>query len=261
MMRTLTRQGINFVERLVFGGRLREAILIRLLSGYYHSQFRRQWRWSTEQPHFEDQRVFFFDFAFSKPPIFTGASPFYRGFFASEVIRDGDLVLDIGSGDGFFSMRFLSERASHVDALDIDSSAISLAKKENFASNVQYHCSDAIIDPFPKDLYDVICWDGALGHFSAQSAARMLTKFSRHLHPQGIFIGSESLGSEGHDHLQFFESLDDVGALFKPYFRYVCLRQINYPLPWARGFVRKEAFWRCSNHSERLESLMWKIGS
>ena len=115
------------LETMIHGGARRERFLVRLLGNYYRSLFRRQWRWSERRPHFETQRAFMFDFAFSRSPRFTGASPFFRGFFGSEVVRDGDEVLDIGCGDGFFSMRFFSERASHVDAIDTDAEAICVA--------------------------------------------------------------------------------------------------------------------------------------
>lgn len=246
------------LEGMVHGGACRERILLWLLGDYYRSLFRRQWRWSEQKPHFETQREFMFDFAFSGPPRFTGASPFYRGFFASEVVRDGDEVLDIGCGDGFFSMRFLSERASHVDAIDVDPEAIGVARQQNAASNVSYHLLDAVVSPFPREAYDVIVWDGALGHFHPDTAETMVRKIGGHLKDHGVFIGSESLGVEGSDHLQTFDSLDSLRALLDTEFKHTWLRELDYRLSWAEGFPRREAYWRCSQSAERLRSAGWE---
>ena len=141
------------------------------------------------------------------------------------------LVLDIGCGDGFFARRFFAPRASHVDAVDVEPSAIKHARRHNAASNVSYALLDATSDHFPRDRYDVIVLDGALGHFRPDVTARLLEKIHDALAPEGAFAGSESLGIEGSDHHQFFETLGDLRALFAPTFKHVQLRVIEYELP------------------------------
>ena len=85
----------------------------------------------------------------------VGAFPFLRGFFAQMAVNEGDKVLDISCGDGFFSKRFFSTKASHVDAFDIEAYAIEMANR--YAdSKVSYFVRDAIADPFPSDGYDVV---------------------------------------------------------------------------------------------------------
>jgi hypothetical protein len=71
----------------------------------------------------------------------------------------------------------------------------------------------------------------------------------------GVFAGSESLGKEGSDHLQFFAAPDDLAALFKPYFKHVELRTQTYS---GDGFVRREAYWRCANDPTRLRECDWE---
>lgn len=240
------------------GGSLTERLLLSLLAAHYRLRFRRQWRSGRECPHFEEQRLFMFDFVFAQGARFPGASPFYRGFWSAELVRDGDRVLDIGCGDGFFSARFLAERASRVDALDVDPAAIRTARAQNALGNVTFRCQDAVNAPFPDSRYDVIVWDGALGHFPADGAARMLGKIAQSLGPAGVFVGSESLGEEGVDHLQTFAALEDIGRLLRPHFTQVYLRELTYPLSWAGGFVRREGYWRCSNDPERLKCSGWR---
>lgn len=240
------------------GGPLTERLLLSLLAAYYRRRFRKQWRSGKEGPHFEEQRIFMFDFVFARDARFPGASPFYRGFWSAELVRDGDSVLDIGCGDGFFSARFLAERASRVDALDVDPLAVRTAQTQNALRNVSFFCRDAVNSPFPQSRYDAIVWDGALGHFAPDAADRMLRKIAASLSSAGVFVGSESLGREGEDHLQRFDTLEEIGRLLRNHFTQVYLRELSYPLSWARGFVRREAYWRCSNDPQRLQSPGWR---
>ena len=88
----------------------------------------------------------------------------------------------------------------------------------------------------------------------------MLQKIDQSLAPYGVFVGSESLGLEGSDHLQFFHSLEDLNVIFKRYFRYIELRQETYKIRHGE-FVRKEAYWRCSNDPRRLREANWQVFS
>jgi SAM-dependent methyltransferase len=240
-------------ERLVWGGERREKILLTLLGGFYDSVFRRQWVYSAEPPHFYSHRGTLLKFGLGSDQI--RPEVLYRGFFSSEVIRNGDRVLDIGCGDGFFTRRFLAPRAELVDGVDIEPSAISAATKYNAAPNVRFSRVDAVNEPFPSPSYDAVIWDGAIGHFGADVTAGLLAKIKTALGPNGVFAGSESLGHEGDDHLQFFETLDDLGALFRRFWRHVLAREVVYPIPG--NFMRREAYWRCSDDPGRLEAAGW----
>ena len=193
-----------------------------------------------------------FRLAFGSEAI--GPYAYSRAFYSAEVVRQGDRLLDIGCGDGFFTKRFLSVRCSKVDALDVELSAIRAAGRDNAAANVTYHLLDAVTESFPSPEYDVIVWDGALGHFSPETTHLMLRKIVDHLAPDGIFVGSESLGHEGTDHLQFFDSLEVLRELLAAHFRHVELRSTDYD---TAGFTRSEAFWRCAQTRNRLDGNHW----
>jgi hypothetical protein len=83
----------------------------------------------------------------------------------------------------------------------------------------------------------------------------MLERIGAAIGETGIFVGSESLGREGDDHLQFFESLEDLHALFASRFKHVRLRAIEYDL--GKGLLRREAYWRCTNDERRLQDAAW----
>ena len=255
-LRRLQRRLLRLKELLIGGGELRESLLLKLLDSHYVHKYRREWELCEEEPHFFSQRLSLFDFAFGSDG--HGPYAFSRGFFVAEVLRKNDRLLDIGCGEGFFARRFFAERCAHIDAIDIESSAIQAANAQNHAPNITYHLLDAVNEPFPGSDYDVIVWDGALGHFAADTTHQMLEKIKNSLGSEGIFVGSESLGLEGSDHLQFFHSLDDLHALFAPYFKYIELRAIDYRA--GRGpaaFMRNEGYWRCSNDRKRMDESSW----
>jgi SAM-dependent methyltransferase len=245
------RAVVGAAERVLWGGARRERVLVALLRRHYDSLVRRRWGDPERAPHFFDHRIGSFAFA-------TGTgSPFgyYRGYFAAELIRSDDVLLDIGCGDGFFDRRFFAPRCAEIDAIDVDPQAIAHASRFNPAENVRYLLRDAVAEPFPRDRYDVVVWDGGLGHVSAEDADRVLEKIRDALTPGGAFVGSESLGEEGTDHLQFFSSLDDFCRLFAPHFPHVQVRRFDYELP---DLVRAEAFWRCALDMARLDAAGWR---
>jgi SAM-dependent methyltransferase len=176
----------------------------------------------------------------------------YRGYLAAQVMEPGDVVLDIGCGDGFYAHRFFAPGVAHVDSIDIEASAISHARRHHPATNIAYHRLDAVVQPFPRDRYDVVVWDGAIGHFAPDATQKMLSKIRNALAPDGLFVGSESLGEEGHDHLQFFSGIEALRAVLGSEYPVVRLTQMRYD-------NRHEAYWRCAlAATSRLAFADWR---
>ena len=252
----MVRQLRVLKEKVLWGGPRREQVLLRLLEQHYESLFRRLWFYGREEPHYTNHRIGTFRFGFSGDA--NGPEYFYRGFFSSEMLRKSDRVLDIGCGDGFFTKRFFSARCESVDGVDIEPSAIAEASRFNSAPNVSYQLLDAVNRPFPRPPYHAVVWDGAIGHFARADTEQMLQKIKRSMTADAVFVGSESLGrEEGHDHLQFFDSLKDLRDLFRPFWKHVQVREVSYPLAHA-SFVRREGYWRCSDDHDRLRAAGWQ---
>jgi SAM-dependent methyltransferase len=230
-----------------------EELSIAFLQNVYSAKFKKEWSYSKEPPHFFNHRIDMVNFTFSDKNI--GPYTYYRGFFASQVIKNGDKLLDIGCGDGFFTKRFFAQRCGSIDAIDIEPSAILTAQKTNFSDKIKYHLLDAVTQPFPQNMYDVVVWDGAIGHFSIDTLDIMLKKIRVALSKDGIFVGSESLGDEGNDHLSRFQELGDFKRIFIKYFPVVQLCSIEYPI--GNNFLRREAYWRCSIGRDRVDNTIW----
>ncbi len=237
-------------------GNEKESELIGALQQYFAQKLQLQETSGEMPPHFTDHRFNFFHFAFTDKC--SGPYGFYRGFFSSEVIRKGDRVLDIGCGDGFFTRRFFAEKSGHIDAIDVEPAAIETATSQNSAPNITYHLLNAVSEDFPGSEYDVIIWDGAVGHFPPKTVDSLMRKIRSKLSKGGIFVGSEALGYEGIDHHQYFESLDALCAILKPHFPHIQLRSVEYRVGAESSFTRKEAYWRCALDPARLEDCSWR---
>jgi len=253
--RSLARGLAAWGEQLLWGGRMREELLIWFLRRHYQSLFRRLWKLNRVKPHFTNHRLAWFLFGFGASAI----HPYQlaRAFYSAEALQPEDIVLDIGCGDGFLTNHFLSTQCAEVDAIDVEPAAIREAKRTNARTNITYFLRDAVRDPFPRNKYDVIIWNGAIGHFTTADAALLVQKIATALRPAGIFAGSESLWHEGHDHLQFFETIEDLQEVFRLHFANVSAKALCYPINNAT-FIRNEAYWRCSNSCARFAKLSWR---
>lgn len=238
----VVRWSIRLAEAATFGGPLRRASLTWILDRYHQSLWRRKWLWwSYGEPHFTDHTITLW--RLYRGDMGEGVYSLYRGFHAAEHVKHGDRVLDIGCGDGSFTKRFLAPRASHVDAADLEKSAIDISSRKNHAPNITYRVLDAVHESLPSSGYDVITMDGVLGHIAADDSKILLIKIRAALAEGGVFIGSESIGHEGSDHLQFFDSPDDLRALLAAYFASVEIKVSEYRA--SETVNRTEAYWVC----------------
>lgn len=223
-----------------------ESVLLRVLRRRMLNRIYHDWYHSGDPPHFGYHNYDALMLAYFDQQ--AGPFSFARAFFSALLVREGDRVLDIGCGDGFFAKRFLAVKAAHVDAIDIDERALAFARRYNLDPKVTFYLQDAVTGPFPRTTYDVVVWDGAIGHFSAATTEAMIRKIKTHLRPGGIFSGSEELGKVANeDHLQYWESLDEVKRMLSPHFRAVEVFSLTYHYDIQRTAKRTEFFWRASD--------------
>jgi SAM-dependent methyltransferase len=231
--------------------------LLALLRRRIVNRIRHDWS-SPEPPHFSYTN--YNALAFSYFERMPGPGILLRGFISAQMVRPGDRVLDLGCGDGFFSKRFLAIEAAHVDAVDIDAEALSFAQLYNSDPKVTFHLLDAVRAPFPGGPYDLVVWDGAIGHFSPDTTEAMFRKIKSALKKEGVFCGSEQLGRvAAADHLQHWETLEDVRRMLAPHFRFIAVRAVEYFYDLDRAAKRGEFYWRASDARSALERADFRI--
>lgn len=155
--------------------------------------------------------------------------------FGMQVIPVGAKVLDLCCGEGFYDRMYFAERASSVDALDMDGSAIDLAQTLNRRRNLRFYKADVAQDNFPDTEYDTILCFSALQQMSRAQLDVLLPKIRAAVKAGGSFFGSVSLISEN----ILLRTEDEVGAEFAKHFPSV---ELNCS-PWTNG--RVECYFQC----------------
>lgn len=200
----------------------------RIFAAYCHSiQMRFEWS-ATPQPdwfdHYCDQ---FYQFRISQNPLWIE-----RGVFGLLAIKQDADVLELCSGDGYYTYHFYSIRARNIKAIDYDLEALSHAKEYNQAKNIEYILSD-IRNELPDGLFDNIIWDASILLFSKDEIDKIMGNIKARLNPNGIFLGYTVVEPPGgHKGLGLRESIlskEDLAKIIRPYFKNVKVFETNYP--------------------------------
>lgn len=106
-------------------------------------------------------------------------------------LRPLDNLLDVGSGDGFWTARFATQCAK-VAGLEPDERMLALAKTLYPRSNVEYVKGSAESIPYPNNTFDKVVSVSCLEHFA--DPLRGLKEMARVLKPRGrLAISVDSL--------------------------------------------------------------------
>jgi SAM-dependent methyltransferase len=149
-----------------------------------------------------------------------------RGVFARARMFKGCKVLDLCCGDGFHTHLSFSDIAGHIDAVDLDGSAMAYARKYHRAPAIAYHLMDIVRDDFPATAYDVIVWNAAICYFDAASIRRVLRKIVNAGTSAAVLAGMLPKASGYVDHKTEFASAHAVQELLLEYFERVSVREI-----------------------------------
>jgi 2-polyprenyl-3-methyl-5-hydroxy-6-metoxy-1,4-benzoquinol methylase len=115
-----------------------------------------------------------------------------RGVLGRFHLPQGGRVLDLFCGDGYFSDHFWASSAGHIDAVDRDSAALTLARACHSKPNIDYRCLDIVLDSLPGTGYDLVCFFEAIEHLSVENGLLVLEKVKDALVPGGWLVGSST---------------------------------------------------------------------
>jgi ubiquinone/menaquinone biosynthesis C-methylase UbiE len=118
----------------------------------------------------------------------------YRGLVEMLDLSTGDTVLDVGSGDGFWTARF-ADRSAHVTGLEPDDHLMALARNLHRRPNVGFVKGVAESLPFPNQTFSKVVSVSCLEHFA--DPFRALVEMARVLKPGGrLALSVDSLLAE-----------------------------------------------------------------
>lgn len=197
----------------------------------------REFLLSWKTPNFSDLRASHFLYYKNKFPPWLN-----RGFYARECIKEGDVVLDIGCGNGFFDQYFFVDVASKIDAIDIEEDAIINAKKNNAHEKIRYFRLDAVTGAFPSEKYDVIIMNSSIMYFKKKEIPILMNKILNCMNDDSIFTGSitmQPIENSKADGPQVFSTESEVKEFLAKYFNNIHV--------WTRNeLVYKQAYFRCT---------------
>jgi ubiquinone/menaquinone biosynthesis C-methylase UbiE len=115
-------------------------------------------------------------------------------------VKLGDEMLEIGPGPGA-ATEWLAERVGRLVAVELDPEAAHLLRGRFEGSNVEVVLGDGGSLGFEDASFDAVGCFTMLHHVPTLDAQRsILTEAVRVLRPGGVFLGSDSLASQGlHD--------------------------------------------------------------
>jgi len=130
-----------------------------------------------------------------------------RGVYSNEVIAPGDTVLELCCGDGLYSHFFFSNKAKHIDAIDIDQVALSHAREYHSLPNIRYYLADIVEDPFPRNEYNVVIWDSAIRRIDKEEINIVLKKIKSVLKPTNGILSCYEIFESSENSIEFITPL------------------------------------------------------
>lgn len=176
----------------------------------------------------------------------TGRSSFIeRGVYNSLAIELGADVLELCSGDGFYTRNFYAPKARSVVAVDANREALSHARRVNRAANVRYESCD-IRRSLPAGPFQNVIWDAALNHFTAEEAGDVLALVRERMAAGAVLSGYTEVEDLPYEYRrQSFRGKEDVVALLHRSFPHVIVFETPDP-------QRTNLYFYASDSAERL---------
>ena len=134
-------------------------------------------------------------------------------------IKDGDLVLDIGTGTGNLAVKFL-ERGCEVIGLDPSAKLLKIAERkvEEWKGRFQIRlCEDPFLQiPFPEQTFNVVASTFSIHHISDDAKRLSIREMKRVLKLNGQVIIGDVMFKDAGDKLRALTEYPDMEDEFQP---------------------------------------------
>jgi len=143
------------------------------------------------------------------------------GVLSRMLVKKGNNVLDLCSGDGLYTYLFLSDMANEIDAIDINKENISNSIKKYNRNNINYISADILQYNFKKKHYDVVIWSEALAYFSEDERSLIYHKILDTIKDDGtLFIRTplELIKHNGANQVDVISDKIIFETSFEPFF-------------------------------------------
>jgi SAM-dependent methyltransferase len=208
--------------------------LLRGLTTRSHSlQMRLEWEVLSHSNYF-DHYLNLHGWHSSQNPMWTE-----RGCFNLLAMKQGAKVLELCCGDGFNTYHYYSQRANKVVAIDQNEATIAHARTNHSADNIEYGLCNIIenlpVGEFDNVMeFDNVIWDDAIAVFSRREISQILKLLKAKMKMDGVLSGcTHSIHPDApnlYPHFKsFFDSRDDLAALFSSDFKNVKVFETVYP--------------------------------
>lgn len=153
---------------------------------------------------------------------------------ARSYLRPNDRVLDVCCGDGSASYLFFSDIASHIDAVDWSSEAISYAKINFGRSNISHHNISIFDYISPAANYDLVYFGSGMDYFSRSERELLFKKLNSLMHVKATLVLKTPLVDACYISNQqemkgdFIHSEDQLFAELSNYFGRINISQLHY---------------------------------
>ncbi len=153
-----------------------------------------------------------------------------RGVLSAITLRPTDRVLELCSGDGFFTERFYAPRVAEVVAIDANDAAVRHARRRHRAPNIRYVVGD-ITAGLPPGPFDHVVWDSAMHHFDDDQIEAILGDVSTQLTPSGLVTGYTEIedSSDYSYSVTRFTSPGDVADRLARHFAHAAVLETRAP--------------------------------